>query len=118
MIPTTSASCCLPLSLRAASRLASMNSQITSVASRTPARRNLLRPLGFRSLFQLAGFLRRSSRSSRVSCAGHPLPPHQGIDLGFERAHLRSVSGPSPAGPEIAFIAAHSESSTADLTLA
>jgi hypothetical protein len=31
---------------------------------------------------------------------------------------LRSVSGPSPAGPEIAFIAAHSESSTADLTLA
>ena len=43
-----------PLSLRAASRFTSMNSQITSVAVRTPARRNLLRPLGFRSLFQLA----------------------------------------------------------------
>jgi hypothetical protein len=52
--------------------------------------------------------LRRSSRSSRLSSLDTPGASPASISVW--RTHLRSVSGFIPSRPEIAFIAAHSDS--------
>ena len=53
-------------------------------------------------------FFLRSSRSSRLSSLDTPAASPASISAW--RTHLRSVSGLIPSRPEIAFIAAHSES--------